>query len=256
MTPAVTRLQITPIKGLSLTEVEQITLGASGAAGDRRFFLVDERDRKVNGKTLGVLQTVGGSFSEDDGILSLRIPGGELVRAPVEVDGSAPAAPQGAFRMGRVVEGPWADALSELCGRRLRLVMTESAVDRGTKGAVSLISGGSVRRLAQQAGVDAVDARRFRMLIEVDGVAAHTEDAWVGRELRIGDASMRFEGHVGRCLVTCRDPDTGEVTLPTLDLLRAYRGDLDTTEPLAFGIYGRVLEGGVIRVGDQVSLGP
>jgi len=28
------------------------------------------------------------------------------------------------------------------------------------------------------------------------------------------------------------------MTLPTLDLLRAYRDDVVSTEPLAFGIYG------------------
>jgi uncharacterized protein YcbX len=251
--PAVSRLQITPIKGIRLNDVVEVSLSRAGAAGDRRFFLIDERDRKVNGKALGVLQTVSGSFSEDDGILSLHMPDGELVRAPVALDSSTHEAAFGDFRMGRLVSGPWADALSELCGRRLRLVMTDSAVDRGTKGAVSLISRESVRRLSEQAGVDDVDARRFRMLIEIDGVPAHAEDSWVGRELRIGGASLRFEGHVGRCLVTCRDPDSGEVTLPTLDLLRSYRGELDTTEPLAFGIYGRVLQGGVIRVGDPVS---
>jgi uncharacterized protein YcbX len=251
--PAVSRLQITPIKGIRLNDVVEVSLSRAGAAGDRRFFLIDERDRKVNGKALGVLQTVSGSFSEDDGILSLHMPDGELVRAPVALDSSTHEAAFGDFRMGRLVSGPWADALSELCGRRLRLVMTDSAVDRGTKGAVSLISRESVRRLSEQAGVDDVAARRFRMLIEIDGVPAHAEDSWVGRELRIGGASLRFEGHVGRCLVTCRDPDSGEVTLPTLDLLRSYRGELDTTEPLAFGIYGRVLQGGVIRVGDPVS---
>lgn len=251
--PAVSRLQITPIKGIRLNDVVEVSLSRAGAAGDRRFFLIDERDRKVNGKALGVLQTVSGSFSEDDGILSLHMPDGELVRAPVALDSSTHEAAFGDFRMGRLVSGPWADALSELCGRRLRLVMTDSAVDRGTKGAVSLISRESVRRLSEQAVVDDVDARRFRMLIEIDGVPAHAEDSWVGRELRIGGASLRFEGHVGRCLVTCRDPDSGEVTLPTLDLLRSYRGELDTTEPLAFGIYGRVLQGGVIRVGDPVS---
>jgi hypothetical protein len=31
-----------------------------------------------------------------------------------------------------------------------------------------------------------VDVRRFRMLVEVDGVAAHAEDEWVGRTVRIG----------------------------------------------------------------------
>ena len=160
----------------------------------------------------------------------------------------------GEFRMGQLVDGPWAEALSALCRRQVRLVRTESAVDRGTKGAVSLVSDGSLRRLAEQAQTDSVDARRFRMLIEVDGVEPHAEDDWVGREARVGESLLRFEGHVGRCLITHRDPETGEMTLPTLDLLRAYRGDVASTEPLAFGIYGRVLQGGTVRIGDSVGL--
>jgi hypothetical protein len=90
------------------------------------------------------------------------------------------------------------------------------------------------------------------MLIEVDGVEAHAEDEWVARALRVGQALLRFEGHVGRCLVTSREPETGAIDLPTLDILREYRRDLDSTEPLPFGIYGSVLEPGVIRVGDPV----
>jgi len=39
---------------------------------------------------------------------------------------------------------------------------------------------------------------------------------------------------------------------PTLDLLRSYRAGLDTTEPLAFGVYGEVLEPGRVAVGDAV----
>ena len=63
-----------------------------------------------------------------------------------------------------------------------------------------------------------------------------------------------FEGHVGRCLITSRDPDTGVVDLPTLDILGDYRRVLDSTEPLPFGVYGSVVTPGVIRVGDSVSL--
>src|SRR5436305_251563 len=71
----------------------------------------------------------------------------------------------------------------------------------------------------------------------------------------LGDAVVRFGGHVGRCLITSRDPDTGVIDLPTLDILGRYRGELKATEPLPFGIYGRVLEPGAVRVGDVVTLG-
>ena len=76
-------------------------------------------------------------------------------------------------------------------------------------------------------GPTPLDGRRFRMLIEVDGVEPHAEDGWLGQRLQVGGAVLRFDGHVGRCLVTSRDPETGEMTLPTLDLLRGYRSGLD-----------------------------
>ncbi len=119
---------------------------------------------------------------------------------------------------------------------------------------MSLISRASLDALASEGGYDGVDSRRFRMLIEVDGLSAHEEDAWVGRRCRVGQTLVRFGGHVGRCLITSRDPDTGQVDMPTLDILANYRSDLDTTEPLPFGVYGAVLEPGTIRVGDSVSL--
>ena len=36
-------------------------------------------------------------------------------------------------------------------------------------------------------------------------------------------------------------------------LIGAYRRELDSTEPLPFGIYGEVLEGGAVSVGDEVT---
>src|SRR5436309_2324702 len=84
-------------------------------------------------------------------------------------------------------------------------------------------------------GDRALDARRFRMSIELSGAAAHEEDDWIGREIAVGEARIRLTGHVGRCIITSRHPETGDVDVPTLDLLRDYRGDAQTTEPLAFG---------------------
>ena len=55
-----------------------------------------------------------------------------------------------------------------------------------------MVGSGSVTKLAELAGVG-VDARRFRMLVEVSGLAAHAEDGWVGREVRVGDALVRMQ---------------------------------------------------------------
>jgi uncharacterized protein YcbX len=156
----------------------------------------------------------------------------------------------------RLVEGPWSARLSEHVGKRLRLVepVQGGATDRIGKGPASLISSASLERLGAEAGVDELDPRRFRMLIEIDGVAANHEDRWVGRATRVGEALIAWGGHVGRCLITSRDPESGVIDLPTLDILGGYRAGLDATEPLPFGIYGRVLEPGSISVGDPVAL--
>jgi uncharacterized protein YcbX len=109
-------------------------------------------------------------------------------------------------------------------------------------------------RLADEAGDGPVDGRRFRMLVEVDGVGPHEEDTWMNRRVRVGAALVAVRGHIGRCLVTSRDPDSGEITLPTLDLLGNYRREIDSTEPLPFGIHAEVLEPGPVRVGDLVAV--
>jgi uncharacterized protein len=251
MSVMVTALHTAAIKGTRIRSVEQVLLDERGAAGDRKFFVADERDRMRNGKQLGSLQAVVARFEEPR--LTLEFPDGSVVDGEIEL--GEPVATQFFSHQvtGRLVLGPWSQALSEFCGQPLRLLESGSAVDRGAKGPVSLVSRGSLRRLGEQAGTEAFDVRRFRMLIEVDGVAAHAEDGWLGQRLRVGTAVLRFDGHVGRCLVTGRDPETGEVNTPTLDVLRGYRTGLETTEPLPFGVYGRVLRPGTVRVGDTLE---
>ena len=111
----------------------------------------------------------------------------------------------------------------------------------------------SLEALRAAAGANgAVDPRRFRMLFGIEGIAAHEEDTWLGRRVRLGDAVVVIQGNVGRCVVTKRDPDTGESTLETLDAIAAYRGEAETTEPLPFGVWGEVAEPGRVRLGDEV----
>ena len=94
------------------------------------------------------------------------------------------------------------------------------------------------------------------MLFGVEGVAAHEEDTWLGRRVRIGEAVALVRGNVGRCIVTSRDPDTGERTLATLDVIAEYRDGVETTEPLPFGVWAEVAEPGRVRLGDRIELEP
>ena len=259
MSPAprsvVTALATTAVKGLRVVASRELTLDASGATDDRRFYLVDERGRMVNGKRIGALNSVVAGYDRDDRVLTMTFAGGEVVSGVVELGEQLATRFFSRPTRARPVLGAWSGALSRLAGEPLRLVESVGrlGVDRGRVGAVSLISRASLEGLVRVAGAD-VDARRFRMLVEIDGVRAHAEDGWIGRRVRIGGALVRFAGHVGRCLIITRHPDSGVVDLPALDLLRSYRGGLDTSEPLAFGVYGEVLEGGRVAVGDAVLL--
>jgi uncharacterized protein YcbX len=245
-------LMTTPVKGMRVSRVESIELGELGAKGDRVFYVIDERGRMINGKQLGELQTIVPEYDEES--LALTFADGTRVAAPLQYAETVQTRFFSRPREVRELRGPWSEALSDHLDRPLRIVHAGSAVDRGRGGATSIVSRSSLRQLADAAERDGLDARRFRMLIEVDGVGAHEEDAWVGRRVQVGEATLAMNGHVGRCLITSRDPESGDVDLPTLDLLGEYRRDIDSTEPLPFGIYGEVLQGGTIRIGDPVEL--
>ena len=251
----VTALATTPVKGLRISAREEVTLERGGVADNRRFYLIDERARMVNGKRIAILSAVRADFDADAGLLTMVFPDGSHASDAVRLEREIETRFFSRRPMARLVAGPWSEALSSYTGEQLRLVQADreqGGVDRGLAGSVSLISEASVARLEAVAGGRAVDSRRFRMLIEVAGPDAHEEDQWVGRTARVGEARVAFRGHVGRCLVTSQCPDTGVVDLPTLELL-SYRRGAATTEPLAFGVFGEVLEPGRVRLGDGVA---
>ena len=230
-------------------------LELAGAAGDRRFFLVDADGRLFNAERLGPLVGVQARYDDAGNTLELRFPDGEVVRAEVSTDGAVETRLFGGPLVADRVVGPWADALSSFAGRDVLLVRPRDyhATDRGSRGGVSLVSTAALAALAAEAGSSPVDGRRFRMLFGVDGTEPHAEDAWVGGRVRIGDAVAQLHGNVGRCVITTQHPDTGVRDLDTLRTLKDYRGELPTTERLPFGVWGEVVEPGTVRLGDPVE---
>ena len=102
-------------------------------------------------------------------------------------------------------------------------------------------------------GVGDVDARRFRMLIELDGAGAHEEDTWIGCQIGLGGAVLRDQ----RARPALRDDDprprNRRARLDTLRAIKEYRGQVDGKD-LMFGVWGEVERPGVIRLGDEVRV--
>jgi uncharacterized protein YcbX len=254
--PRVAWISFTPVKGLRLRELEEADVTLDGIRGDRAFFLVDGDGTMVNAKRLGALLNVVADHDAAAGRLSLRFPDGRELTEPVELGEPLPVRFYRMTLQARPLRGGLSAALSEHAGASLRLVAApreRTGVDRGRDGAVTLLSTGSLERLREQAAsAEPVDMRRFRMTFGIDGVAPHAEDGW--RDVRVGEALLRVRGNVGRCAVTTRNADTGQVDFETLHHLAAYRRHgIETTEPLPFGVHARVLEPGRVRVGDPVE---
>lgn len=251
-------IHVAPIKALAIQELERVELGPLGVEYDRRFCIVDEAGRMLNAKRVPAFVTVRPLFDDASRRLTLRMPDGEGVGGAVELGAQMRVSIYGRHVPARAVAGPFAEALSSLARRPVRLVRFDDpgeGVDRtGAAGAATLLSHAALGAIADAAGVPGpIDARRFRMLFGIAGIEAHEEDGWVGRRVRIGTAVVVPVGNVGRCAVTSLDPDRGVSDLDTLAALGRYRGALQTTEPLAFGVSARVERSGAVALGDDVA---
>ncbi len=252
----VTALSIAPVKALNIQRCERLSLQRDGARGDRAMFLVDDRGRMVNGKHHPALTAVKAEL-DGEGQLAIELPDGRRAEGEAAPGEELQVRFYSMIRPARAIAGPFADLLSEYVGAPLHLVAFadgRSAVDRGAAGAVTLLSASSAAAVARAAGGQAIDSRRFRMTIEIEGTEAFAEDGWIGRELSVGAARIKPFGHVGRCSITTLDPDLGTAAVPTLEILRELRGDLPSTEPLPLGVHCAVLEAGEVALGDRLLL--
>jgi uncharacterized protein len=112
---------------------------------------------------------------------------------------------------------------------------------------VSIINLASVRALEAVVGAK-VDPLRFRANLYVSGWPAWHEFALLGRTVKVGrEAQIRLVKRIVRCAATNVDPQTGARDLAIPDSLARAFGHGDC------GVYGEVVTGGEIAVGDRVE---
>ena len=129
----------------------------------------------------------------------------------------------------RVVSSP-AHSFSDVAAKCLHIVNLES-----------------VRALETALGAK-IDPLRFRPNIIVSGWPAWSELDLVGRNLNAGSAMLDVFKRTERCAATNVDPETGARDLKIPSFLSRNLGHTD------FGVYARVVQGGYLRIGDQLSV--
>jgi uncharacterized protein YcbX len=248
----VTAIYISPVKSLALASLDRAWLDKPGIPGDRAFHLADDRGRLVTQREVPSLVQLHAAYDADTDALHITFPDGRTIAG--SADPSAPATTSfwGNWDVeGHDVRGELPAALSAFAGQPLRIVKGTTAGRSFDGYPLSICSTASVEALRSAAGVDAVDARRFRQNIMFDADRPHIEDEWLGREVRIGEARVRMKIRDSRCVMTTHNPDTGETDLNTLKIIASYR--TDQPKEVNFGVYATVVEPGFVAVGDAIT---
>lgn len=239
-----------PVKGLSPEALARVALApGEGLPGDRRFALhvaADPFDPSaptwlpktdflalMRNERLAKLRT---RWDEATGVLTVERDGKTVVRG----DLGAPA--------GRtVIEQFFAAFMGAEIRRTPRLVEAPGHMfsDVAAK-LVSIVGLASVRDLERVTRAR-VDPLRFRANFHVDGLAPWEEFSWVGREIRLGTATLRVVKRIVRCAATSVNPQTGarDINVP-LALQEGFRH-------VECGVYAEVLTQGAVAVGDPVN---
>jgi uncharacterized protein YcbX len=251
--PRVTRISIAPVRGLGLEHPDAVDLMDVGVVEDRRFYLIDDEGRHIDQLVSGALVQVGAHTDPDATRLRLAFPDGTVIDEAVELGEAIETTIVNRIAVGHVVLGPWGDALEPFAGKRIRIVRCDRAGGTRVENAVSLIGDGSLRELASRVGRPSIDARRFRMLFELEGADAHEEDSWLGGQIAVGESVLSITKPDARCAITTQDPDTGARDVDTLRTIIGYRGLRDGRK-VDFGVLGEVATPGRVRVGDEVRV--
>lgn len=248
----VARFNVTPVKSTALHHPDSIDLRREGAVGDRRFLLARSDGTRLHGISKAPLMPIVSTWSVADERLTMRFPDGSSVegsalptgeRVDIKLfDRTVPA---------RAIDPILTDAIRSLVEETLTVFRVEEPEFAGGRHRASIIPLASVADVGSRGGDAGLDPRRFRMLIELDGMEAYAEDGWQGRRLHVGGAIVRLGPRIARCVMTNLAPDTGEDNFDTLKVLKQHR---KVGTELLLGVYGNVERPGPIEVGDTAKV--
>jgi uncharacterized protein YcbX len=277
--PRVLELAVYPLKGARAVPLRQMVLDQIGAVGDRRWMVVDGNDVVLTPRDVPRLaQVVAAPRTDAHGVIDVSTLTMQCANEPALVVTQRDDASTRVVRcwdddMLVAETDDVADAwLTRVLGRACRLVHMIPATHRplaakytgglphetrgvaATDGAPLLVLGtGSLTALNSrlaQAGLPAMDPRRFRANVLLSDLAAHEEDRW--SRIRIGDVEIGIGTPCPRCVVTTIDPETLERGPEPLRMLATYRRV--ESGQVMFGMNATHAAPGTLRLQDTVTV--
>lgn len=280
----VTQLHRYPVKSLAGERLEEVELGLGGLPGDRAWAVRDEKRGGIRGaKKIPALMGLSARYArppaaEGSSPAEITLPDGSTVgtgdpdvseRVSAALDHPVtlwPLLPREAldhYRRGAPDDADLERELRAMFARtaaeplpdlpRFPPELLEFESPPGTyfdAFPLMLLSEASLRRMSERCPGSRFDVRRFRpnlLLSETASDEPFPEQAWRGRRLRIGAATIRATIECPRCvMVTHGFADLPKDPGVMRALVREAGGNL--------GVYATVEEPGRVRVGDAVEL--
>lgn len=270
----IAQLHVHPVKSCAGIAVPEALLVETGLDLDRQWMVVDDHGEMLTQRDLPALARVGTSLRHDEVVL--RAPGMlalhlavDRVEAPVRVrvwDDEVAA-----YDMGPLA----AQWFTDFLGRPARLARFDPEqrrlssrrwtgdieAENGFADAFPLLVTGLAslaelnRRLAA-AGHAAVDMRRFRPNLVLDGLEAYDEDHLDTLHVQAdgGEVVLKLVKPCVRCTVPGVDPDTGEQGHAVTDTLATFRADARMDGGVTFGMNAVIVDGidRTLRIGQTV----
>ena len=248
--PRINALYRYPVKGLSPEPLERTQLGIGATIPCDRLYAIENgpsgfdpsspaylpKSRFLMLMRNGRLAELRTAFDEATHTLAISAERREQARGDLRT-------PQGRAAIERF--------FTEFCGPELHgppkiLHAPGHSFSDVARKVVSIINLASVAAVENATGAP-VHPLRFRANLYVGGWPAWHEFDLLDREIAIGTrARLKIVKRIVRCAATEVDPDTGIRDLPIPRKLLQTFGHMDC------GIYGEVIEGGPIAVGDHV----
>lgn len=246
----VTGLYRFPVKGMTPEALETISVNAGATFPCDRIYAIENGQGrfdpaapqhlpKINFMMLMRDERLAGiqaHFDEADHTLTLSRDGAVCVRGQLTTGA------------GRKALEDWlaADFEGRLRGRPHIVSAPGHSFSDVAARCVHIVNLASVRDLEQTLG-RSIDPLRFRANIYLDGLPAWAEFGWLDKPVRIGTTVVRVWDRTQRCAAVNVDPQSARRDMHLPDTLMRTHGHSD------FGVYARIEEDGVLRVGDAVN---